>query len=315
MLPPDRLVQAGISELPCIGDGRQSGTSASPSILNASPEATVGGGLAFLKTGDRVRIDLNTCTVNVLISDRELAQRKKDWKQTRPDPPNALAGNLSPKCGATRRWRVSGIGSQIPECTRQHPASFALNLCLVIFPTPEEYTVLVLSLKVGVLCVVISLPFAVLLGWVLARKNFRGKLILDGLCHLPLVLPPVVVGYLLLLLLGRRGFLGQILSDWFGLQIAFTWRGAVLAAAVVGFPLMLRAVRLAIESVDPRLERAEIYAHIAALRAFFSITLRLAAPGVLVGSLLTFARSLGEFGATITFVSNIDPQTHPQPHR
>ena len=183
----------------------------------------------------------------------------------------------------------------------------------MILPTSEEYTVLVLSLKVGLLCVIISLPFAVLLGWVLARKNFRGKLILDGLCHLPLVLPPVVVGYLLLLLLGRRGFLGQILSDWFGVQIAFTWRGAVLAAAVVGFPLMLRAVRLAIESVDPRLERAARTLGANPLRAFFSITLRLATPGVLVGSLLAFARSLGEFGATITFVSNIAGETRTLP--
>ena len=183
----------------------------------------------------------------------------------------------------------------------------------MIFPTPEEYTVLFLSLKVGLLCVIISLPFAVLLGWVLARNNFRGKLILDGLCHLPLVLPPVVVGYLLLLLLGRRGFLGQILSDWFGLQIAFTWQGAVLAAAVVGFPLMLRAVRLAIESVDPRLERVARTLGANPLHVFFSITLRLATPGVLVGSLLAFARSLGEFGATITFVSNIAGETRTLP--
>ena len=245
MLPPDRLVQAGISELPCIGDGRQSGTSASPSILNASPEATVGGGLAFLKTGDRVRIDLNTCTVNVLISDRELVQRKKDWKQ--PDLVHQTPWQeiYRQSVGQLADGACLELAVKYQNVRDKYPASFALNFYPVIFPTPEEYTVLILSLKVGLLCVVISLPFAVLLGWVLARKNFRGKLILDGLCHLPLVLPPVVVGYLLLLLLGRRGFLGQILNDWFGLQIAFTWRGAVLAAAVVGFPLMLRAIRLA----------------------------------------------------------------------
>ena len=183
----------------------------------------------------------------------------------------------------------------------------------MLLPTSEEYTVLVLSFKVGVLCVVISLPFAISLGWVLARKDFRGKLLLDGLCHLPLVLPPVVIGYLLLLLLGRRGFLGRVLNDWFDLQIAFTWRGAVLAAAVVGFPLMLRAVRLAIENVDPRLERAARTLGAHPFRAFVSITLRLAAPGVLVGCLLAFARSLGEFGATITFVSNIAGETRTLP--
>ena len=179
--------------------------------------------------------------------------------------------------------------------------------------TPEEWTVLALSLRVGLLCVVISLPFAVALGWLLARKDFRLKLLLDGICHLPLVLPPVVTGYLLLVLFGRRGPLGQILTDWFGFQIAFTWKGAVLAAAVVGFPLMLRAVRLAIENVDPRLERAARTLGASPFRAFFSITLRLSTPGLLVGSLLTFARSLGEFGATITFVSNIAGETRTLP--
>jgi len=179
--------------------------------------------------------------------------------------------------------------------------------------TPQEWTVFALSLQVGLLCVVISLPFAIFLGWLLARKDFRGKLILDGLCHLPLVLPPVVTGYLLLLLLGRRGFLGQILNNWFDFQIAFTWKGAVLAASVVGFPLMLRAVRLAIENVDPRLERAARTLGAHPFHAFFSITLRLATPGLLVGSLLAFARSLGEFGATITFVSNIAGETRTLP--
>ncbi len=175
--------------------------------------------------------------------------------------------------------------------------------------SPEEWEVLGLSVRVGVLCVALSLPAAVFLGWVLARRNFRGKVILDAVCHLPLVLPPVVTGYLLLVLFGRRGVLGGILDEVLGLQLAFTWKGAVLASAVVGFPLMLRAVRLAIESVDPRLEQAARTLGAGRVRAFLSVTLRLASPGLLVGSLLAFARSLGEFGATITFVSNIAGET------
>ena len=182
-----------------------------------------------------------------------------------------------------------------------------------MFLSPHEWTILALSLQVSVLCVLISLPFAILLGWILARKDFWGKLILDGLCHLPLVLPPVVTGYLLLILLGRRGFLGKFFNEWLDIQFAFTWKGAVLAAAVVGFPLMLRAIRLAIESVDPRLERAARTLGATPFRAFFSITLRLSVPGLLVGSLLAFARSLGEFGATITFVSNIAGETRTLP--
>ncbi len=177
----------------------------------------------------------------------------------------------------------------------------------------EEWAVLTLSLKVGIFCVLISLPPAVLLGWALARAAFRGKVILDGLCHLPLVLPPVVTGYLLLVLFGRRGMLGGFLEGTLGFQLAFAWKGAVLASAVVGFPLMLRAVRLAIEGVDPRLERAARTLGAGPLRAFWTVTLRLASPGLLAGSLLTFARSLGEFGATITFVSNIAGETRTLP--
>jgi molybdate transport system permease protein len=177
---------------------------------------------------------------------------------------------------------------------------------------PEEWQVLALSLRVAFCCVLLSLVPAVLLGWLLARREFPLKVALDGLCHLPLVLPPVVTGYLLLVLFGRHGFFGPFL-DAIGLQLAFDWKGAVLASAVVGFPLMLRSVRLGIESVDPRLERVARTLGASPLRAFLTITLRLAAPGLLVGSLLTFARSLGEFGATITFAANIAGQTRTIP--
>jgi molybdate transport system permease protein len=160
---------------------------------------------------------------------------------------------------------------------------------------------------------VISLPLAVVLGWLLARVEFKGKTLLDGLCHLPLVLPPVVTGYILLVVFGRRGFLGETLDEVFGIQLAFDWKGAVLASAVVGFPLMLRAIRLAIEAVDPRLERVARTLGAGRVRAFLTVTLRLASPGLLAGALLSFARSLGEFGATITFVSNIQGETRTIP--
>ncbi len=179
-------------------------------------------------------------------------------------------------------------------------------------PTPEELHVLGLSLRVAIACVVLSLPVAVALGWLLARHEFRGKLLVDGLCHLPLVLPPVVTGYLLLLLFGRRGLLGPLLEG-VGLTLAFDWKGAAIASAVVAFPLALRAVRLAIEAVDPRLEGVANTLGAGPLRVFFTVTLRLAAPGVLVGALLAFARSLGEFGATITFVANISGETRTIP--
>ena len=178
--------------------------------------------------------------------------------------------------------------------------------------SPEEWTILTLSLQVAFFCVAITLPPAIALGWLLARRDFPGKLLLDGLFHLPLVLPPVVTGYLLLLLFGRRGLFGPAL-DALGLNLAFDWKGAVIASAVVAFPLVLRAVRLSIEEVDVRLERVARTLGASPLRAFCTITLRLAAPGLLVGALLAFARSLGEFGATITFVSNISGQTRTIP--
>lgn len=177
---------------------------------------------------------------------------------------------------------------------------------------PDEWQILGLSLRVALCCVLVSLLPAVGLGWLLARREFPLKIVLDGFCHLPLVLPPVVTGYLLLLLFGRRGAFGPLLEA-IGLQLAFNWKGAVLASAVVGFPLMLRAVRLGIENVDPRLESAARTLGASPLRAFATITLRMALPELLVGSLLTFARSLGEFGATITFAANIAGQTRTLP--
>ena len=175
-----------------------------------------------------------------------------------------------------------------------------------------EWSVIALSLRVGVCCVLVSLPPALLVGWLLARHQFPGKLLLDGLFHLPLVLPPVVTGYLLLLLFGRRGLFGPALA-YLGIELAFDWKGAGAAAAVVAFPLVLRAVRLGIEAVDPRLERVARTLGASRTRAFVTVTLRLAVPGLLVGALLAFARSLGEFGATITFVSNIADQTRTLP--
>ena len=178
--------------------------------------------------------------------------------------------------------------------------------------TAEEWQILWLSLRVAFCAVLLSLAPSILLGWLLARKEFPLKIALDGLCHLPLVLPPVITGYLLLLLFGRRGTFGPLL-DAIGLELAFDWKGAALASAVVGFPLMLRAVRLGIENVDPRLERIARTLGAGPLHTFLTITLRLALPGILVGSLLTFARSLGEFGATITFAANIAGQTRTIP--
>ncbi len=178
--------------------------------------------------------------------------------------------------------------------------------------TPLEWEVLGLSLRVALACVLLTLPAAVAMGWLLARRDFPGKFVLDGLCHLPLVLPPVVTGYLLLRLFGKRGLLGPLL-DGIGLSLAFDWKGAALASAVVAFPLSLRAVRLAIEDVDPRLEGVARTLGAGRVRAFLTVTLPLAASGLWVGALLAFARSLGEFGATITFVANIPGQTRTIP--
>jgi len=176
-----------------------------------------------------------------------------------------------------------------------------------------EWQAVVLSLKVSCVAVLCSLPFGILMAWILARCRFPGKTLLDSLVHLPLVLPPVVVGYLLLLALGRRGAIGGWLWDWFGFTFAFSWRGAALAAAVMAFPLMVRAIRLALEAVDTRLEQAARTLGAGRWRVFFTITLPLTLPGIIAGTVLAFARSLGEFGATITFVSNIPGETRTIP--
>ena len=179
--------------------------------------------------------------------------------------------------------------------------------------SPAELVAIKLSLKVAVCAVAGSLPFGILIAFALARGRFWGKELLDVLVHLPLILPPVVTGYILLLLFGRRGPLGEFFEHVFGLVFAFRWTGAALASAVMGFPLLVRAIRLSVEGVDARLEDAAgtLGAHPAWV--FATVTLPLMLPGVLAGMILAFARSLGEFGATITFVSNIPGETQTLP--
>ena len=179
--------------------------------------------------------------------------------------------------------------------------------------TAGEWTALWLSVKVGLASVALSLIPGIAIAWLLARRRFPGKTALDALVHLPLVLPPVVTGYLLLLALGRRGIVGGFLHDHFGLDIAFTWRAAVLASAAMGFPLLVRSVRLAVEMVDRRLEEAAQTLGASPLQMFFRLVLPLAAPGLLTGIVLAFARSLGEFGATITFAGDIPGQSRTLP--
>lgn len=179
--------------------------------------------------------------------------------------------------------------------------------------TPAEIEALQLSLRVAFWSVLFSLPLAIAAALVLARFEFPGKSLLDALLHLPLVLPPVVIGYLLLLLFGRRGPLGAILEEYFGIVVAFRWTGAALAAAVMGFPLMVRAIRLSLEAIDRNLEAAAATLGANHAWIFATITLPLALPGIIAGVLLSFARGLGEFGATITFVSNIPGETQTLP--
>ena len=179
--------------------------------------------------------------------------------------------------------------------------------------TPLEVEAIMLSLRVAGWAVLISLPLGIAVAWLLARYRFPGWAVVNGLVHLPLVLPPVVVGFVLLLLLGRQGPLGAWLDDWFGIILAFTWQGAAVASAVVSFPLMVRAIRLSIEGMDRRLETAARTLGAPPVWVFASISLPLMAPGVLTGTILAFARCLGEFGATITFVSNIPGETRTLP--
>jgi len=179
----------------------------------------------------------------------------------------------------------------------------------VIALTPDELTAVLLSLKVASWATVAALPFGIAIAWVLARKRFPGMLLLNSVVHLPLVMPPVVTGYLLLLAFGRRGPVGAFLEEYFGIVFSFRWTGAALACAIMGFPLMVRAIRLAIEAVDRRLEQAAGTLGASPAWVFATVTLPLAAPGIIAGAVLCFAKALGEFGATITFVSNIPGET------
>src|ERR1041384_454131 len=171
--------------------------------------------------------------------------------------------------------------------------------------TPDEWTAVLLSLRIAVVATIVALPFGIAVAWLLARKSFWGKELVDGLVHLPLVLPPVVTGYLLLIWFGRRGVIGSFLDERFGIVFSFRWTGAALACGVMGFPLLVRAIRLSSEAIDRRLEDAA--STLGANRAFvfLTVTLPLSLPGILAGFVLCFAKALGEFGATITFVSNI----------
>ncbi|MBF9046926.1 molybdate ABC transporter permease subunit [Rhodobacterales bacterium LSUCC0031] len=177
---------------------------------------------------------------------------------------------------------------------------------------PAEWQAVVLSLRVSLWATLFSLPFGILVAYALARWSFPGKQIVNGLVHLPLILPPVVTGYLLLLAFGTRGPIGAILAEW-GIVFAFRWSGAALAAAIMAFPLMVRAIRLSIEAVDPKLEQAAATLGASPAWVFVTVTLPMALPGIVAGTILAFAKAMGEFGATITFVSNIPGETRTIP--
>jgi molybdate transport system permease protein len=179
----------------------------------------------------------------------------------------------------------------------------------VLHLSAAEWTAIFLTLRIAVVATLCALPFGIFTAFVLARWEFPGKMLFNGIVHLPLVLPPVVTGYLLLLSFGRRGFIGSFLDHYFGIVFAFRWTGAALACAVMGFPLMVRAMRLSFEAIDQRLEHAAGTLGAGPFARFFLVSLPLALPGIIVGGILAFARSLGEFGATITFVSNIPGET------
>ena len=190
---------------------------------------------------------------------------------------------------------------------------FISPLITAITLSHAEIEALLLSVKVATFCTIVICIPGVGVAWLLAKKSFIGKSLLDGLVHLPLVLPPVIPGFLLLLLLGNQGVIGKWLYQTFGMSIAFTWVGAVIASAVMGFPLMVRSARLAISQVDVGLEAAAQSLGAHPLRVFFTVTLPLAMPGIVTGLILSFSRSLGEFGATITFVGNIEGETRTLP--
>ena len=175
--------------------------------------------------------------------------------------------------------------------------------------SPQEWTAVALSLRIALVATLVSLPFGIAVATLLARKEFWGKSLLDAVVHLPLVLPPVVTGYLLLITFGRKAPIGAFLADHFGIVFSFRWTGAALACGVMAFPLMVRAIRLSVEAIDRRLEDAAATLGARPAWGFLTVTLPLAMPGIIVGAMLAFARALGEFGATITFVSNIPGET------
>ena len=179
--------------------------------------------------------------------------------------------------------------------------------------TDAEWEAIRLSLQVAIVGVAGSLPFGIAIAWLLARRNFPGKSLVDGIVHIPLVVPPVVVGYALLVLLGRRGVIGAWLYEHFDITLIFTWKGAAIASAVMGFPLLVRATRLSLEAVDRKLEAAARTLGASPLDVFANVTMPLALPGLLAGIVLAFARGLGEFGATIIFVGNIPGETRTIP--
>lgn len=176
-----------------------------------------------------------------------------------------------------------------------------------------EMSAIGLSFKVALWCAVLVLPIAILTGWWLARKSFKGKSLIEGFVNLPLVMPPVATGFILLLLLGSKGLIGQFIYEWFGIRIAFTYYAAVIASMIVSFPLAVRAIRLSIEMVDPGFEEAAKTLGASTFQSFVRVTLPLALPGIISGFVLSFARSLGEFGATIIFAGNISGETQTIP--
>ncbi len=178
---------------------------------------------------------------------------------------------------------------------------------------PAEWAAVRLSLRVAFWATLASLPLGIFVAYALARWEFPGKQLVNGLVHLPLILPPVVTGYLLLIVLGRRGVVGEALEQWFGIVFSFRWTGAAVAAAVMAFPLMVRAIRLAVDAVDPKLEAAAATLGASRPWVFVTVTLPLILPGIVAGAILAFAKAIGEFGATITFVSNIPGQTQTIP--
>jgi molybdate transport system permease protein len=179
--------------------------------------------------------------------------------------------------------------------------------------SPDEWTAVMLSLRVATVATLVSLPLGIGTAMALARGRFWGHTLLDGLVLLPLVLPPVVTGYLLLILFGKRGPIGAFLADWFGIVFSFRWTGAALASGIMGFPLMVRAIRLSIEAVDRKLEQAAGTLGASHAWVFLTVTLPLIVPGIIAGMILSFAKAMGEFGATITFVSNIPGETQTLP--